>query len=64
MKIRLTIITENNKPVEALGENPEEAVKIAWEMIFKLITPFSENEDKAYVENVEILRGEDDEGNN
>ena len=61
MKIRLTIITENNKPVEALGENPEEAVKKAWEMIFKLITPFSKNKDKAYVENVEILRGEVDE---
>ena len=64
MKIRLSIITENNKPVEALGENPEEKIKRAWEMIFKLITPFSKNEDKAYVENVKILRGEDAEGKN
>ena len=29
MKVRVTIITENDKPVSMLGENPEIAIKRA-----------------------------------
>ena len=60
MKIKLTIITENNKPVELLGENPEEKIKRAWNAVLMFMAATSISDDDAYVENVEILRGEND----
>ena len=60
MKIRLTIMTENDKPVENLGENPEEKIKKAWEILFTMMSLLSENNDTAYVERVEVVRGERD----
>lgn len=60
MKIKLTVITENNKPVEVLGENPEEKIKGIWNTVLMLISAMAENDDDAYVENVEIMRGESD----
>ncbi len=61
MKIRLTIMTENNKPVENLGDNPEEKIKKAWDVFLSMIALMSENNDNAYVERVEVVRGESDE---
>jgi len=55
MKVRVTLITENNSPVSALGENPEETIKNAWELMLCLIASVSDNGDSAYVEKVEIL---------
>lgn len=61
MKIRLTIMTENDKPVENLGDNPEEKIKKAWDALLTMITLMSENNENAYVEQVEVVRGESDE---
>ena len=60
MKIRLTIMTENDKPVENLGDNPEEKIKKAWDVLLTMITLMSENNENAYVERVEVVRGEGD----
>ena len=61
MKIRLTIMTENDKPVENLGDNPEEKIKKAWDVLLLMIAMMSENNENAYVEQVEVVRGESDE---
>ena len=58
MKVRVTLMTENDKPVEVLGEDAEEKVKMAWDKLIGLLTIVGK--DTAYVESVEILRGEND----
>ena len=57
MKIRLSIITENNKSVEVLGEDAEAKIRDAWNIVLLSLSIMSPNKDKAYVENVEILEG-------
>lgn len=53
MKIRLTILTENNKK---RNENlTEDKVKETWQFILNMISSLSDNEDKAIVENVEFV---------
>ena len=53
MKIRLTILTENNKK---RNENlTEDKVKETWQFILNMLSSLSENEDKAIVENIELL---------
>ena len=58
MKIRLTIMTENDKPVESLGKNPEEKIKRVWDVLLTMISLMSEENEDAYVEHVEVVRGE------
>ena len=58
MKVRVTLMTENDKPVEVLGEDAEEKAKKAWDMLIGLLNRVSK--DTAYVESVEILRDESD----
>lgn len=58
MKIRLTIMTENDKPVEILGDNPEEKIKKAWDMLLTMMSLMGENNDNAYVERVEVIKDE------
>lgn len=53
MKVRVTIMTENDKPISVLGENPEEKIKRGWELVFALLN--AQSEDKAMLENVEIV---------
>ena len=60
MKIRLTIMTENDKPVENLGDNPEEKIKKTWDALLLMVAMMSENNENAYVERVEVVRGESD----
>lgn len=60
MKIRLTIMTENDKPVEILGDNPEEKIKKVWDVLLTMMSLTSENNDTAYVESVEVVRNEND----
>ena len=53
MKIRLTILTENNKK---RNENlTEDKVKETWQFILNVLSSLSDNEDKAIVENVEFV---------
>lgn len=61
MKVRVTLITENDKPVSMLGENPEVAIKRAWDLVLAMLSLESKDpSDKAFVESVEIIG----EGNN
>lgn len=60
MRIRLTIMTENDKPVECLGDNPEEKIKNVWDILLTMITLMSKSNENAYVERVEVVRGESD----
>lgn len=53
MKVRLTILTENDKPVSVLGENAEEKIKGGWELLLAMIN--SLGEDKATIEKVEVV---------
>lgn len=55
MKIKLTLITENNVPVESLGDKPEEKIKRSWELIMSIMSSLSDDESKGQVEHVEIL---------
>ncbi len=54
MKIRVTLMTENDKPVSDLGDNSEEAAKRAWEFICALLNTRNQKE-RATVEKVEIV---------
>lgn len=54
MKIRLTILTENNAP--RISAITEDYVKAAWELVLKMI---STEDEKATVEKVEFV--EEDE---
>lgn len=53
MKVRVTIMTENDKPVSVLGENSEEAARKAWELVLALLN--AQSEDRATLERVEIV---------
>ena len=56
MKIRLTILTENNKPRP--NGLTEAKVKKAWQSALNKLSGLSENDDKATVESVEFVEGE------
>ena len=56
MKVRVTLITENDKPVSMLGENPEVSIKRAWDLVLAMLSLESKDpSDKAFVESVEII---------
>ena len=55
MKVRVTIMTENDKPAAVLGENAEDKIKRAWELVLTMIS--SLGEDRATVEKVEVIDG-------
>lgn len=60
MKIRLTILTENNIPRPA--ELTEEQVSKAWQIIFDLIALQGVADDKCHVETVEFVDEEVTDG--
>ena len=53
MKIRLTIMTENNRIRPS--EMTEEKVKKAWQVLFDALLFGNENNDKCIVETVEFV---------
>ena len=53
MKIRLTIMTENNRIRPS--ELTEEKVKKAWQVLFDAFLLGNENDDKCIVETVEFV---------
>lgn len=58
MKVRVTLLTENNKPVSTLGENPERKIRYAYNTLLGIWGATGKNGDKGKVEKVEILEGE------
>lgn len=59
MRVRLVLVVENDSPVEALGDAPEQKIKAGWELLLRTVELVSENGDKGYVEAVEILSDKD-----
>lgn len=53
MKVRVTILTENDKPRKT--GHTEETVAKAWQFILDLFTAASEENEKATVEKVEFV---------
>jgi len=54
MKVRVTLMTENDVPVEKLGENPLEKIKGAWDTVISLLSALMDG-DTCEVEKVEIM---------
>jgi hypothetical protein len=56
MKVRITVLTENDKPLPPIGERPtEEQVVKAWQVIFDIMALMGEPNEKATVESVEFI---------
>ena len=53
MKVRLTIMTENDRP-RPNGVTEEQLAKV-WQETLDVLTLFAENNDKAIVEKVEFI---------
>jgi len=53
---RVIIVAENDKPMALLGENANEKVKTAWDLMLKLIAV--QGNDKVYVESAEVWDNE------
>ncbi len=58
MKIRVTLLTENDEPISVLGENPEEKIRKAYEFILALGMLKSPG-DSAVIEKIEIVEEEE-----
>lgn len=56
MRVRVTVMTENNVPVSELGENPEQKIREVWDATIALIDLMSE--DSIYVEKIELVEAE------
>lgn len=57
MKVRVTLLTENNTPISVLGENPEEKLRKAWEAFAAMVN--CAGEDRCTVESVAFVNEED-----
>ena len=59
MKIRVTLLTENNEPTNTVGETKQEVeaeAKRAWEVLAYLLEGLSEDKsEKCTVESVELV---------
>lgn len=59
MKVRLTILTENDAKVpDGITEDVIQKAQKAWQFVFDSICLFSDREEKATVEKVEIINEE------
>lgn len=55
MKVRVTVMTENDVPVSELGENPEQKIRKAWGALLACLDLMSEDNENIYLENIEIV---------
>lgn len=56
MKVRITVLTENDKPLPPVGKRPtEEQVVKAWQVIFDMMTLMGESNESATVESAEFI---------
>lgn len=56
MITRVTIVAKNDVPISVLGDNPNEKVKMVWEVMLNLIA--LQSGETASVENVEVWDNE------
>ena len=56
MKVRITVLTENDKPLPPVGKRPtgEQIVK-AWQVIFDFMTLMGKSNERATVESAEFI---------
>ena len=52
MKIRVTLMTENDKHMDASNDKLQEITKAAWDMLLAMV---SADDETGYVESVEIV---------
>lgn len=56
MKVRITVLTENDKPLPPVEERPsEEQIVKAWQVIFDFMTIMAKSEERAIVESAEFI---------
>lgn len=53
MRVRITLMTENDKPISVLGKNQKKELKKGQELFLALLN--AQNDDRATLENVEIV---------
>lgn len=59
MKVRITMLTENDKPLPPVEERPsEELIVKAWQVILDMMTIMGDPNEKATVESVEFIEEE------
>ena len=57
MKVRVTLMTENDVPVSTLGDDPVRSIRTAWDFVVGLLR--MQGDDDIYVEKVEIVEERD-----
>lgn len=56
MKVRITVLTENDKPLPPVEERPSEKLIVkAWQGIFDMMTLLSKPDERATVESAEFI---------
>lgn len=55
MKIRVTLMTENNVPVSELGEYPERKIRHAWDALIGILALYQNSDEEIWVEKTEIV---------
>jgi hypothetical protein len=56
MKVRITVLTENDKPLPPVEERPSEKLIVkAWQGIFDMMTLMGKPNEKATVESAEFI---------
>lgn len=56
MKVRITVLTENYKPLPPVGGRPtEEQIVKAWQVIFDMMTIMGKSDERATVESAEYV---------
>lgn len=56
MKVRITVLTENDKPLSPVEERPsEEQIVKAWQVIFDFMTLMGKSDERATVESAEFI---------
>lgn len=56
MKVRITVLTENDKPLPPVDKRPtEEQIVKAWQVIFDMMTLMGKSKDRATVEKAELI---------
>ena len=56
MKVRITVLTENDKPLPPVEDRPsEEQIVKVWQVIFDFMTLMGKSDERAIVESVEYV---------
>lgn len=60
MKVRITVLTENDKPLPPVEKRPtEKQIVKAWQVIFDFMTLMGKSTERATVESAEYVEGMD-----